>query len=589
MKLILSLALLASLNSFATNTRLDGVYGPDNRVDYHQAKEEHKKLASLTAAMIDKSLVNGVNLVSNVYTLQQRLEAQFGVRACSDTKFLNQPLYSNCSGSLIAPNVLLTAGHCIKTQEDCADYNWIFEYRVLSSGNFSRHVPEQTVYSCKKIISRDLNATTGQDYAVILLDRSTGKAGLNYRWNGKVDSKVPVMTIGTPYGLPLKITTDAMVRDNSIKNYFITNLDTFAGNSGSPVFDMKDLLIEGILVRGDTDYAIDTSRNCATESKCSETGCRGEHVSRITSVPEVSTMERLYWLIAGGTSANEMNIPQTFWVDFPLPDGTALIHYAVANNKREAIIQLLEKGADINLQNLAGYSPIFSLTNDHETLKLLIENGANVEARAINGETPLLTMARLNRHEQVKLLMKAGANWRAKDNSGRTIFKHYADKPDQLEELKALGLTDPSSTPATTSNRYTLLGRLFLAGTLPNLNVLANQVYKGRCYVETEPDKPRSGVFGVKKLSDGTFVSTFYNDLGSTNVYDSWTYDQVFTRYPDLINKIQSYDTFTRVNFSNARISQQRVLGNMIIQEMIKDNIVEGRCYFFITDGLEHL
>jgi hypothetical protein len=58
------------------------------------------------------------------------------------------------------------------------------------------------------------------------------------------------------------VDTDVYVNDNwgmsrkwADKGYaFLTNLDTFYGNSGSPVFNLNTLLVEGILVSGDSDY-----------------------------------------------------------------------------------------------------------------------------------------------------------------------------------------------------------------------------------------------------------------------------------------------------------------------------------------------
>ena len=63
------------------------------------------------------------------------------------------------------------------------------------------------------------------------------------------------------------------------KNCFTANLDDHGVNSGSPVFDAASMVVEGILVRGDTDFVIDGA--CMRSNVCSDAGCPGfEEASR---------------------------------------------------------------------------------------------------------------------------------------------------------------------------------------------------------------------------------------------------------------------------------------------------------------------
>ena len=52
--------------------------------------------------------------------------------------------------------------------------------------------------------------------------------------------------------------------------------DTFGGNSGSGVYLADTGEVAGILVRGETDYVLDSNLNCYHVNYCSETGCSGE-------------------------------------------------------------------------------------------------------------------------------------------------------------------------------------------------------------------------------------------------------------------------------------------------------------------------
>ena len=89
------------------------------------------------------------------------------------------------------------------------------------------------------------------------------------------------MVIGHPVGLPLKISAGASVRDASKVGYFVADLDTFGGNSGSPVFNTATKLIEGILVRGDDDF-LASPAGCTTMATYAQTGGRGEDVTKIS-------------------------------------------------------------------------------------------------------------------------------------------------------------------------------------------------------------------------------------------------------------------------------------------------------------------
>jgi hypothetical protein len=75
-------------------------------------------------------------------------------------------------------------------------------------------------------------------------------------------------------------------------NYLQANLDTYGGNSGSPVMNATTGLIEGILVRGNEDFTYDSNRGCYRSNVCPDSGCPGwEDVSRVARflqlVPDV--------------------------------------------------------------------------------------------------------------------------------------------------------------------------------------------------------------------------------------------------------------------------------------------------------------
>ena len=72
----------------------------------------------------------------------------------------------------------------------------------------------------------------------------------------------------------------ARVRNNSPASYFVANLDTYGGNSGSPVFSGKSYRLEGLLVRGQTDFV--STGSCYISLAYPTTGAGGEDVARTT-------------------------------------------------------------------------------------------------------------------------------------------------------------------------------------------------------------------------------------------------------------------------------------------------------------------
>lgn len=286
MKMTKSLLVLASLIlSSHLIAKVDGIkviYGEDNRVDvFESTNASFIELSKSTAAMINgsnlKTLLRGEVEISGT-TLQGR-----GV--CAKERFSKQISAANCSGFLVGPNKLVTAGHCIKTEADCKSYKWVFDYKVDHADQGAVTVAKSSVYGCKKIISRSLDNMSKDDYAFIELDRKVeDRQPLKFRTSGKVAKGANLVVIGHPTGLPTKIADGAKVRSLQGK-FFTANLDTYGGNSGSAVFNVDTEEVEGILVRGETDYVYNSTLGCQVSNVCSNDGCRGEDVTYITNVP----------------------------------------------------------------------------------------------------------------------------------------------------------------------------------------------------------------------------------------------------------------------------------------------------------------
>lgn len=254
------------------------IYGSDGRQDVYQASEALKLLADSTVALIkntDLTEASGrVQIAGKSFASSYQL--------CSSERFREQNTSAFCSGSLVGPDTIITAGHCITSQSDCVGTSFVFGFAVKSAGVLPTQVSSSEVYRCREIVSRVLE-NSGRDYAVIKLDRAvTNHAVLNVRRSGEASVGDALLVIGHPVGLPTKITTGGKVRSVANSGYYVTNLDTYGGNSGSAVFNAQTLEIEGILVRGEQDFV--SQGGCNVSKVCTEDSCRGEDVTRISAL-----------------------------------------------------------------------------------------------------------------------------------------------------------------------------------------------------------------------------------------------------------------------------------------------------------------
>lgn len=278
MKHLLAALTILTLTS-QVSAKIDVIYGPDNRQDIYQVSNAlHKRLALSTAAMINtKALGKGVR--ANVFDLLNITTLERGQNVCASEKFADQPTAATCSGFLVGPDTLVTAGHCFKsfsTPEDvCKNFAWVFGFQKTSaSADPLKNIPIANIYTCKKVVDAQLSATA--DYAIIKLDRKVvGKLPLTFRKSGRIANTANLVVIGHPTGLPLKVSPGGKVTRNVDPTRFSTTLDTFHGNSGSAVFDATTGQVEGILIQGKNDYTLskkDDPKSCKVVNKCDDLG-----------------------------------------------------------------------------------------------------------------------------------------------------------------------------------------------------------------------------------------------------------------------------------------------------------------------------
>lgn len=256
----LTLLIFLSLNAAAGPV---AIYGEDNRMDvYAVTNPLFVSLAKSTAAMIDKSNIKSSGKESVI--TGKLLGDMFNL--CPEERFRNQPVAANCSGTLVAPDVIMTAAHCYDlAKQTCKDYVWVFDYKVSKENQSSVTVSSDKVYECQEVLLKEMNINEGIDHALIKLKRKVSDRDFaQLRSKGSVTVNDSLVLIGHPSGLPTKIAGDAYVL-SVLKNSFLTNVDAFSINSGSGVFNATTGEVEGILSSGRPDY--DGKGNCSSLEK----------------------------------------------------------------------------------------------------------------------------------------------------------------------------------------------------------------------------------------------------------------------------------------------------------------------------------
>ena len=101
-------------------------------------------------------------------------------------------------------------------------------------------------------------------------------------------------------------------------------------------------------------------------------------------------------------------------------DGDTSLLLAAVYAGPECVELLLKKGADVNVANKLGVTPLHRAATNYEKAKLLIDAGANVKVTTKSGRTPLTLAAhKYGNSKTVKLLLDKGGD--AKERNARGV------------------------------------------------------------------------------------------------------------------------------------------------------------------------
>ena len=366
------------------NLRLKVVYGNDDRQDVYQVNNQAVlRLSEATCALVAPRNIE--RQADGRYTLSGR-DLRTARNLCASEPFGSQPTSAFCTGFLVSHDVIATAGHCVPAA-GCDGTAFVFGYKMMNSDTPKMTMEEDDVYFCSEVVGHRLSG--GVDYALVRLDRSVaGREPVEIRRSGKVPDRAPLIMIGHPSGLPQKIAGGARVRDNSPSSHFVANTDSYGGNSGSPIFNEATHEVEGILVRGVTDYVAEGG--CNVSNQCDDDGCGGEdgtratHFADLVPPPGGPVVYEVYF----GRCGNMLRLGETgddHWIVSDLDINTQYCWQVVASNDCGSV-----SGSAWSFTTGAETGPDPDLPNDSIENPWPIEGAGGTLEDVSDGDSPVL-------------------------------------------------------------------------------------------------------------------------------------------------------------------------------------------------------
>jgi len=248
--------LLLKLRQMIQERKLDGdrgVWGTHDRLDIFDVTDERVRRNAHSAAAV--FMYNDLQDMGDGY--RQLRVKNYGelYNLCRCEPFYEQPVAAGamCTGVLVAADVVATAAHFVN-ESNVRALGFIFGYQMADPVSPVIRFHHEKIYRGIKILhrkddTRGINAT-GSDWVLVQLDRPVEGQEIAALSRRPAFPGQNLYVLGYPCGLPLKYAPGPVVR-NTEQVYFMSRMDIYSGNSGSPVFCAETHEMVGMVVQSD--------------------------------------------------------------------------------------------------------------------------------------------------------------------------------------------------------------------------------------------------------------------------------------------------------------------------------------------------